>query len=92
MACVGSVFASVPHAAKAKRQLRHVHYVAGLLSLDEVGQQLRLECRQVGGDRADVTICLTDGGNGLEACLAATVLAGLSQETETILNFYLCAE
>lgn len=76
MAWVGSVFAPVPREAKAKRQLRHVRYVAGLLSLDEVGQQLRQECRAVGVDRADVTICLTDGGNGLEACLAETVLAG----------------
>lgn len=92
MAWVGSVFAPVPRGAQAKRQLRHVRYVAGLLSLDEVGQQLRQECRQVGVDRADVTICLTDGGNGLEACLTETVLAGLSQETVTILDFYHCAE
>jgi hypothetical protein len=92
MAWVGSVFAPVPLEASAKPRLRHVRYVSGLMSLEAIGRQLRRECQQVGVERAEVTICLTDGGNGLEACLAETVLAGLSQQTVTILDFYHCAE
>jgi hypothetical protein len=92
MAWVGSVFAPVPEDAKAKRRLRHVRYVSGLLSLEELGRQLREQCQQVGIDRAEVAICLTDGGNGLEDCLAGTVLPGRSQETVMILDFYHCAE
>jgi hypothetical protein len=92
MAWVGSVFAPVPQQAKAKRRLRHVRYVSGLLSLPEIGRQLREQCRQVGVDRAEVAICLTDGGNGLEDCLAGTVLQGRSQATVMILDFYHCAE
>jgi hypothetical protein len=92
MAWVGSVFAPVPKQATAKRRLRHTRYVSGLMSLDEIGRQLRRECQQVGVQRADRVICLTDGGNGLEDCLVGTVLGGLSSETVTILDYYHCAE
>lgn len=92
MTWVGSVFAPVPKDAKAKRRLRRARYVSGLMSLDDIGRQLRQECQQVGVDRADVTICLTDGGNGLEDCLVGTVLGGLAKEVVTILDFYHCAE
>ena len=43
-----------------------VRYLAGLYSLDELGQQMRRQGAQVGMDAADVWIALTDGGNGLE--------------------------
>lgn len=89
MAWVASVFTPTFH---AKRKMRHVRYVSGLMSLEEIGRQLRQECQQVGLDRADVTICLTDGGNGLEDCLTDVVLSGLSKETVTILDYYHCAE
>lgn len=92
MAWVGSVFAPVPKQAQAKRRLRHTRYVSGLMSLDAIGRQLRQECRQVGVGRADVVICLSDGGNGLEDCLAGTVLGGLAKETVMILDDYHCAE
>jgi hypothetical protein len=92
MAWVGSLFAPVPREAHAKRRLRRARYVSGLMSLDEIGQQLRQECRQLSVNEVDLTICLSDGGNGLEACLAEKVLAGISKQTVTILDFYHCAE
>ena len=92
MAWVGSVFAPVPKEAKAKRRLRHTRYVSGLMSLDEMGRQLRQECQRVGVPQAELTICLTDGGNGLEDCLVGTVLGGLAKEVVTILDYYHCAE
>jgi hypothetical protein len=92
MAWVGSLFAPVPREAPAKRRLRRARYVSGLMSLDEIGQQLRQECRQLSVNEVDLTICLSDGGNGLETCLAEKVLAGISKQTVTILDFYHCAE
>lgn len=92
MVWVGSVFAPAPQDAKAKRRLRHTRYVSGLMSLGEIGRQLRQECQRVGAQRAARVICLTDGGNGLEDCLVGTVLGGLAPEVFTILDFYHCAE
>ncbi len=89
MAWVGSVF--IP-AFYSKRKMRHTRYVSGLMSLEEIGRQLRHECQQVGLERADLTICLTDGGRGLEDCLTDVVLSGLSSQTVTILDYYHCAE
>jgi len=43
-----------------------VRYLAGLYTLDDLGQQMRRQGAQVGMDTADVWIALTDGGNGLE--------------------------
>lgn len=48
---------------KAEMQAR---YLAGLYELDELGLQLRRQAGQVGMDRAEQWIALTDGGNGLE--------------------------
>lgn len=92
MAWVASVFAPVPPKSPAKRHLRHARYVSGLMSLEEIGQQLRQECQAVGVDQADLTIALTDGGHGLETCLLETGLQGLSRQTVMILDFYHCAE
>ena len=44
-------------------------YVSGLYSLSEIGERMRLQAEQVGMERAEVWIGLTDGGNGLENCL-----------------------
>jgi len=54
-----------PHAppAGAKMQAR---YVAGLYSLDELSVVLRRQGGQVGMNRAERWLGLTDGGNGLE--------------------------
>lgn len=40
-------------------------YLAGLYTLEELGPLMRRQGAQVGMDRADVWIALTDGGNGL---------------------------
>lgn len=92
MAWVASVFNPAPRDVPAKRRLRRARYVSGLMSLDEIGRQLRHESRQVGVDQADVVIGLTDGGGGLEDCLLATVFSGLTCQIVTILDFYHCAE
>jgi hypothetical protein len=73
MPYVGMVYNPVPEVAKdsayqppagAKMQAR---YVAGLCSLDELGEVMRRQAGQVGMSRAQRWIGLTDGGNGLEA-------------------------
>lgn len=67
-------------------------YVCGVMSLEEIGRQLRGECRAVGIANADVVIGLTDGGNGLETCLVETVLSGLAREIVLILDFFHATE
>lgn len=42
-------------------------YLAGLYPLAEMGPLLRWQATQVGMERADLWVALTDGGNGLEA-------------------------
>src|SRR5207244_11560738 len=49
--------------AKAQMQAR---YLGGLYSLDQLSFVMRRQGAQVGMDRADRWIGLTDGGNGLE--------------------------
>jgi hypothetical protein len=41
-------------------------YLAGLYTLEELGEQLRRQAAHVGMDRAEQWIALSDGGNGLE--------------------------
>ena len=48
---------------KARTQTR---YLSGLYDLDQLGIELRKQAGQVGMDKAEVWIGLTDGGNGLE--------------------------
>lgn len=92
MAWVASVFRPAPRDAPAKRRLRRVRYASGLMSLDQIGRQLRHDGQQVGVSRADVVIGLTDGGQGLEDCRTDTVLAGQARQVVTILDFDHCAE
>lgn len=54
-----------PHAPPAKAQMQ-ARYVAGLYSLNDLSKVMRRQGAQVGMDRADRWIGLTDGGNGLE--------------------------
>lgn len=87
MPWVGTVFnPEVPH-QKRHQRIWDSRYVAGLMSLTDVGAQLRRECQAVGVSRADRVIALTDGGNGLEDCLIH-VLGGLAQEIVFILDFW----
>ena len=55
-----------PHAPPAQAEMQ-ARYVAGLYSLDELSQVMRRQGAQVGMDRADRWIGVTDGGNGLES-------------------------
>lgn len=72
MPYVAMVFNPVPElpadspyrpSANARMQAR---YLSGLYDLDSLGVQLRKQAGQVGMDRAEVWIGLTDGGGGLE--------------------------
>lgn len=93
MAWVGAVFNPSPpsrkkrHVRRRERRLRQVRYVSGLLSLPEIGAQLRHECEAAGIGKADVVIGVTDGGNGLEDCLLET-LGGLGPQIVFILDFF----
>jgi hypothetical protein len=57
--------ADCPYRPPATAALQ-ARYLSGLYDLDELGLQLRKQAGQVGMDRAEVWIGLTDGGNGLE--------------------------
>jgi len=57
--------ADSPHAPPAKAHLQ-ARYVAGSYELDELSKVMRRQGAQVGMDRAERWIGLTDGGNGLE--------------------------
>ena len=91
MPWVGLVFNPQPSGEKRLRRIWDTRYVAGLMSLEEIGQQLRAECLSVGISGADVVIGLTDGGNGLESCLL-DVLGGTARDIEFILDFYHASE
>jgi hypothetical protein len=54
-----------PHAPPPGAQMQ-ARYVAGLYSLDELSAVMRRQAGQVGMNRAERWIGLTDGGNGLE--------------------------
>lgn len=97
MPWVGAVFNPCPPSGKngkksrgrkrRQHQLRQVRYVSGLMSLSEIGSQIRRECQTVEISQADIVIGLTDGGNGLEDCLL-DALAGLGPQIIFILDFY----
>jgi hypothetical protein len=69
MVSVGMVYNPQPRAAGEDALARPCdgsRYLAGLYSLDELGEQLRRQAAQVGMDRAQQWIALSDGGAGLE--------------------------
>lgn len=57
-----------PHRPPVRTTMQ-ARYLAGLYDLDELGLQLRRQGGQVGMNRAEQWIGLTDGGNGLESFL-----------------------
>jgi hypothetical protein len=91
MPWVGALFNPQPTSVKRLRRVWDRRYIAGLMSLKELGVQLRRECQAVGLAEADLVIGLTDGGNGLEDCLI-DVLGGLARRIELILDFYHATE
>lgn len=54
-----------PYRAKANARMQ-ARYLSGLYDLDELGLQMRRQAAQVGMERAERWIGLSDGGNGLE--------------------------
>jgi len=69
MVTVGMIYNPQPRQpddAALSKPCDGVRYLAGLYSLDDLGQQMRRQGAQVDMDAADVWIALTDGGNGLE--------------------------
>src|SRR4051794_12653746 len=74
MAWVGKVFAPRPQAEQAKQVtatrrpavLGHARYLAGLNPLEDLGGPLRRQAAQVGMDRADQWVALSDCGSGVE--------------------------
>lgn len=87
MPWVGAVFNPWNKQGRRPGRRQQARYVSGLMSLDEIGAQLRRECEQVGVRQAEVIVALTDGGNGLEECLLK-VAAGLGPKIEFILDFF----
>jgi hypothetical protein len=63
-------------------------YLSGLYSLEELGLQMRRQAAQVGMERADLWIGLTDGGNGLEHFLQVN----FPRDLVVILDFWHAAE
>lgn len=92
MPWVGAVYNPTPPDQKRDRRLWQTRYVSGLMSLEQIGRELRVECQQVGVARADIVVALTDGGAGLEDCLLEQTLSGLARETVLILDFFHAAE
>ena len=93
MPWVAAVFNPQPtHETVRRRRVWDARYVSGLMSLSDIGRQLRTECRAVGLSEVDVIVGLSDGGNGLENCLREAV-AGLGPvEIAFILDFYHVSE
>jgi hypothetical protein len=76
MAWVGKVFAPRPAAqeraiAAARRPAAagHARYLAGLMGLEELGAPLRRQAAQVGMERAQQWVALSDCGSGVEEFL-----------------------
>jgi hypothetical protein len=91
MAWVGCVFNPQPTHEENRHRMKNARYVSGLMSLPEIGFQLRQECQAVDIQDADLVIALTDGGAGLEDCLLDAV-AGQMKQLEYILDFFHASE
>lgn len=93
MPYVAAVFNPRPQRVRtrAARRVWNVHYIAGLMSLEEAGQRLRREAQAVAMNECAKVICLTDGGNGLENCLT-TAMAGVARQMQFILDFHHAAD
>lgn len=88
MPWVATVFNPQPmHEPRRRQLIPESRCVSGIMTLDEIGRQLRRDCQAVGLPRADLVIALTDGGSGLEDCLLG-VLGGVAQELMFILDFW----
>lgn len=68
MAWVGKLFNPRPERTDDafKTNPPSARYQAGLMDLDELGTRMRRQAAQVGMDRAEQWVALTDGGSGLD--------------------------
>ena len=82
MAYVGLVFAPDPGGGPARSRAQ-----AGLGGLADLGERMRRQGAQVGMDRADCWVALTDGGAGLEDFIGVHF-----PRAECVLDFYHAAE
>lgn len=82
-----------PHRLPATAAMQ-ARYVAGLYTLEELGVLLRRQAGQVGMNRAEQWIGLSDGGNGLENFLTSNFPGPLAHGTELalILDFWHVAD
>jgi hypothetical protein len=89
MAWVGKVFNPRPESGKElpKPFAPSARYQAGLMDLDELGERMRRQGAQVGMDRAEQWVALTDGGNGLDEFMEVNFPRAVR-----ILDFYHAAE
>lgn len=89
MAWVGKVFNPRPESGKGgpKPFPSMARYQAGLMDLNELGIRLRRQAAQVGMDRAEQWVALTDGGNGLDEFMEVHFPRAVR-----ILDFYHAAE
>lgn len=94
MAYVGMVFNPIPDRERVFEALpkpgetMKARYVSGLYSLHQMGPLLRLQGAQVGLDRAETWVALSDGGNGLEDFLRTN----FPRVEAVILDFYHATE
>jgi hypothetical protein len=87
MPYVAMVYNPVPEHYEGRRPEWQSRYLAGLYPLDDLGRALRRQAAQVGWDRAERWIALSDGGSGLEDFLRVNFPLA-----ELILDFYHPAE
>lgn len=82
-----------PYRLPASVQMQ-ARYLSGLYTLEELGMLLRRQAGQVGMNRAEQWIGLTDGGNGLENFLKVNFPGPLEFDTtlELILDFWHAAD
>jgi hypothetical protein len=89
MAWVGKIFNPRPEPGKdmPKPFPPSARYQAGLMDLGELGARMRRQGAQVGMDRAEQWVALTDGGNGLDDFMEVNFPRAVR-----ILDFYHAAE
>lgn len=87
MPYVAMIYNPIPEHFEGKRPEWQARYLAGLYSLDDLGHPLRRQAAQVGWDRAERWIALSDGGNGLEPFIEVNFPLAVR-----ILDFYHPAE
>jgi hypothetical protein len=89
MVWVGKVFNPrvEPTEAFSKPHPPAARYQAGMMDLNELGARLRRQAAQVGMDRAEQWVALTDGGNGLDDFMDVNFSRAVR-----ILDFYHAAE